>query len=154
MQQQQSQSEGDRSNFDSVWTQLGILNRPPCVPDDRPDGADAEPYIAEDEVPDTGGQHVKGEEFACGQWDGRKHVECKTVTVTIPRGKKVFSTRRFARELFNTTWYADPYAAMGWCDWTAMNTSTLADGRTEIVLTFKNWSHDRTRRFRLEVWVY
>lgn len=152
--QQQNQSAVDRSNLDTVWMQLGTLDRPPCIPDDRPDGADPEPYFEEDEVPDTGGQHVKGEEFACGQWSGQKHVECKTVTVTIPSGKKVFSTRRFARELFNTTWYADPYAAMGWCDWSAMSTSTLADGRTEIVLTFKNWSHDRTRRFRLEVWVY
>jgi hypothetical protein len=152
--QQPSRAADDRSILDTLWMQLGTLSRPPCSPNDRPDGADPEPYVAEDEVPDTGGQHVKGEEFACGQRIGQKHVECRTVTVTIPKDKKVFSARRFARELFNTTWYADPYPAMGWCDWTAMNTSTLADGRTEISLTIKNWSHDRTRRFRLEVWVY
>jgi len=144
---------GAVSSLHEIWLGLPPGVKAACKPNDPPDGADPEPYFAEAEVAHTGGQHVRGEQFACGQIQGRKQVICGTVTVTVPDHKRIVAIRRFARDAAGSVWHGDPYTAIGWCDWAGQFSSAAIRGSTIISLTFKNWSHDRARRFRLEVWV-
>lgn len=139
-----------RSDLDAVWSSMTA--QASCRPNDPPEGAVREPMIGEREVPHTGGQHVKGDEFACGEWRGQKNAPCETVSVIVPRGVTIIAIRRFAKELFNNIWHPDPAATMGWCDWVGMSQNALPDGRIVVSTTLKNWSHDRPRLFRLEVW--
>ena len=147
-----SQAES-KSEFDGIWASFSSSATSSCRPDDQPPGAIDQPVVAEKEVPHTGGQHVKGEEFACGEWRGQKNAPCETATVIVAAGRSIVAVRRFAKENFNNTWHADPAMTMGWCDWAGMSTVALPDGRTVVATTLKNWSHDRPRLFRLEVWV-
>lgn len=148
-----SESPEVRSEFEAIWALFSTSSTSSCQPNDPPDGASKEPFIEESEVPDTGGQHVKGEEYACGEWRGQKHAPCGTVTVTVAAGKTIVAVRRFAKETFNNIWHPDPCATMGWCDWVELSNVSLPDGRTFVSTTLKNWSHDRPRRIRLEVWI-
>jgi len=136
-----------------IWLGLNSNMKAACHPNDRPEGADPQPFVAEAEVGHTGGQYVRGEEFACGETRGGKQVICGTVIVSVPGHKRIVAIRRFARESLNSVWHPDPYLGLGWCDWAGQAVNSESNGKTIIGLTFKNWSHYRVRRFRLEVWV-
>lgn len=108
------------------------------------------PYEAMGTARATGTEprHPRGEERSCGNI-----VTCVTVSVTLPKGAVITGLKREAAEAGSNSWFEDPQPNLGWCWWEAGGTTQLADGRTLVFATLKNWSHVRTRQARLRVWI-
>jgi hypothetical protein len=90
----------------------------------------------------------RGEDLPCGE------ISCGVADVLVPSTEKVLRVDRFASEaLAAPVWYADPYTAIGWCDFTDVTWNSVHGGHVRIAATLKNWSENRKRLLLLRVWV-
>ncbi len=90
----------------------------------------------------------RGEDLPCGE------ISCGHAEVVVPAVEKVVRVERYASEaLPSPVWYADPYVAIGWCQFTDVAWNSLPNGDVKISTGLKNWSEDRRRLLLLRVWV-
>jgi hypothetical protein len=90
----------------------------------------------------------KGEDLPCGE------ISCATASVVIPAGLEPLRIDRYASEANGIpAWYADPYLAIGWCNFEKVLVEPLPSREWRVSVTLKNWSENRDRLLRVVVWV-